>query len=240
MRNYLSHFSALVVFLFAIIQSAFSQKLTGDGNVIKEQRQVPSFSKIQMDGVVNVYLKQGPDKSLTIEADQNLAKYIQTPVEGNTLYIKTADGVEIKEKTKLNVYVTFENIDLLNMNGIGNVKGENKFQLNNFVVENSGVGNLDLDLNCNNLEMEINGVGNAKFSGRVKELRIDQNGVGNIKAFDLIADVLRVQSNGVGNAEVVGEKEIYIDVNGIGNVSYKGDGATKVLNKNGSGNINRE
>jgi len=223
-------YSFLLLLISFTIISAYpvnSQSIYGDGNVVKENRTVSSFDKIEINGVVNVYLRQGSSESAVIEADKNLIPYIVTNVKNGTLIIST------------NVYVTLKNITDLECNSVGNVKTESKLDLNDINIENNSVGNIDLELECNKLTLENNSVGNSILSGNIDVGNIEHNGVGNIKAYDLKADVLTIESNAVGNAEVSSEREIYIELNGMGNINYKGAAAVKKLEKNGFGNIKK-
>lgn len=234
-------FSLLTLSLFFISsQNVFSQTVYGDGNVVKETRTLSSFNSIELNGVMNVFLKQGSNESAVIEADKNIIPYIVTKVNSSgELEISSIEKVDIKKSTKLNVYVTIKDISKLECNGVGNLSSESKLDLNDLEIENNGVGNIDLDVNCNKLELENNSVGNTTLSGNIDNVNIEHNGVGNIKAYDLIADNLKIESNAVGNAEVNSQREIFITLNGMGNVYYKGNASVKKLEKNGFGNVKK-
>lgn len=229
----------LLIFTFTSADQIHSQSIYGDGNIVKESRDISSFNKIEINGLVNVFLKQGTTESVTVEADKNLIPYILTSVKNGTMNISTKEDFNLKKSTKLNVYVTLNNITDLECNGVGNVKTESKLDLNDINIENNSVGNIDLEINCNKLILENNSVGNTILTGNIDIGNIEHNGVGNIKAFDLKSDILTIESNAVGNAEVSSEREIYIELNGMGNINYKGAAAVKKLEKNGFGNIKK-
>lgn len=233
----------LIVFIviFLILNSTLSQSQTvrGDGVVIRENRNIPSFNKIQTGGVLNIFLSQGSIESIVVETDRNLINYVETYVKGEALIIKNKDDVEIKKKTKMNVYITLKDIKKMNIDGVGNVKCQTQLDLATLDLDNNGVGNIQLDLKCDRLKADINSVGGVTLSGRVREVSIDHNGVGNVEAFDLVANILKIHSNGVGNSEVNSEDELYIHLNGIGNVSYKGNAVLKELDIHGRGKVQK-
>lgn len=218
----------------------FAQKITGDGNVVKEIRSISAFDKIEAGGVINVVLIQGNGESLIVEADKNLIPLVQTKVEGSTLYISTKEKTEIEESTKMNVYITFGNLKEIVLTGVGNVNTENPIKSENLTVKNNSVGNMNLKLDCVNLKIENNSVGNTTLTGNADNAEINLNSVGNLKAFDLIVRVLKIDNNSIGNAEVNSEKEIYISQNGMGNISYKGNAVVKKLENNGTGNVKKD
>lgn len=218
----------------------FAQKITGDGNVVKEIRSISAFDKIEAGGVINVVLIQGNGESLIVEADKNLIPLVQTKVEGSTLYISTKEKTEIEESTKMNVYITFGNLKEIVLSGVGNVNTENPVKSENLSVKNNSVGNMDLKLECGNIKIENNSVGNTTLSGNADKAEISLNSVGNLEAFDLRVQVLIIDNNSVGNAEVNSEKEIYITQNGMGNISYRGNAVVKKLVNNGVGKVKKD
>ncbi|HMS63964.1 MAG TPA: head GIN domain-containing protein [Ignavibacteria bacterium] len=220
--------------------SSFAQKISGDGNVVKETRSLTSFNKIESDGVVNVILIQSGSEFAEVETDKNLQQIVVTSVKDNTLTITTKKDSEIENSTKLNVYVNFKDIKSLELNSVGNIKSQGQLKLSKLDIENNSVGNIDLNLDCNTLEIENNSVGNTTLTGNVDNCIVELNSVGNLSAFDLVAQTLVIESNAVGNAEVNSVKEISISQNGMGNIVYKGDAVVKKLEKSGLGNVKKE
>ncbi|MBS1517628.1 MAG: DUF2807 domain-containing protein [Bacteroidetes bacterium] len=216
-----------------------AQTIYGNGNVSEENRTLSSFDEIESDGVMNVFLKQGGTESVTIKGDKNILPYIETKVTDRRLVISVKKGITLKDSHKLSVYVTLKDLTALRNNGVGNLRSENKLDLNDLKIINNGVGNIDLEFDCNRLDLEINSVGNNTFSGNADIVDILHNGVGNLNAFDLTADKLKIVSNSVGNADVRSEREIDITLNGTGNVFYKGSASIKRSEKNGIGNIKK-
>ncbi|MBL8007316.1 MAG: DUF2807 domain-containing protein, partial [Ignavibacteria bacterium] len=139
------------VITMSIPDLIFAQKITGDGNVVKEIRSISSFDKIETGGVINVVLIQGNGESLIVESDKNLIPLVQTKVEGSTLFISTKEKTEIEESTKMNVYITFGNLKEIVLTGVGNVNTENPIKSENLTVKNNSVGNMNLKLDCVNL-----------------------------------------------------------------------------------------
>jgi len=236
------NFIAIVILIASVLFTSAdskSQTINGNGIVSKEKRNVSSFSKIEINSVMNVFLKQTSEESVTIESDNNLFPYIETFVKDNTLIIEIKDKTKFNKYDKMNLYVNFKDINNLENNSVGNVKSENKLELTSFSIENNSVGNLDLDLNCQNLNVDINSVGNVTFSGKAVNVNISNNSVGNLDAFDMTAENMVIENNSVGNSNVYVTGEISIESNGVGNVFYKGNPKVKSLDKSGVGSVKK-
>lgn len=233
----LSYFFAL--FTMTFVTTACAQNISGNGEVVEENRSVESFSSIDIGGVLNVYLTQGDTESVTVEADENLLDLITTENRGSTLVVKLKKGVDIKKAKEKNVYITLRSIDALEVGGVVNVKSTNALTADAFDLDIGGVSNTDLELRCDRLNAQADMVGNLTLRGEVREANIKNGGVGSLKAFDLKVDRLTIKNSGVGSAEVQAQEEISITSSGVGSVRYKGDPVVKELSTSGVGKVKK-
>ena len=128
--NYLVSFSLVFGMLFLLTSSCtYAYKgIKGNGNVVKQERDVSSFSGIEVGGAFRVYLTQGSSEKLVVEADENLLEVIETEVKGSTLKIRTTE--DIRDSKELNIYITFKNLEEPDISGACQMTGENKFKYN--------------------------------------------------------------------------------------------------------------
>ena len=98
--------------LLLIIASIFSScgadlfnRIEGNRNVITEKRKISdSFNGVKVSSGIDLYMKQGNQTELSVEADENLHDYIITEVNGDQLHIYV-DGNIWRAKAK-KVYLT--------------------------------------------------------------------------------------------------------------------------------------
>ncbi len=111
MKRTIRHLLSLFL-LFSLTASSYGQfGIRGNGNVIRETRQVSSFTSIDTKAGWDVILIQGNDHSVIVETDENLMDKVITEVRGGELHI-FSEG-KIMKRTESNVYVTFVNIEEL-------------------------------------------------------------------------------------------------------------------------------
>lgn len=230
---------SILLLAFLTTNCAYAQKKKGDGNVVKQERQVGTFNELELSGVFNVEISQGEKELVVVETDQNLQEYIETNNENGRLVIKTEKGVSIKKSTKLNVYVTVADINYLEISGVGNISCLDKLILSSLNLEISGVGNTSLALDCEILNAENSSVGNIELVGEIETAFIENSGVGNLNAFELIVQNLTFENSGVGKAKVYAAQELSIENSGIGNLFYKGNANIKKFESSGIGKIKR-
>ena len=228
-----------ITMLLFVLPATAQHTLKGNGNVVKEARAISSFNELSIKGVYKVYLEQGNKEAVVVETDENLQEVITVKNKGETLILGWKKGINIKKKTKMNVYVTLKDITKLEIKGVGDVKTSSQLSLQKLDLEVSGVGNTFLNLECKKLNGDIAMVGNLTLQGKVAEVTLDNNGTGALRAFDLIAQKLAINNSGIGRVEVMAEEEISIVSSGIGSVRYKGNAKTTQLDHRGMGKIKK-
>ncbi|MEL6194478.1 MAG: DUF2807 domain-containing protein, partial [Bacteroidota bacterium] len=63
-----------------MLNVAVSQTVRGNGEVVRQNRNIDGFEAVAVGGAFNVYISQGSDYKVTVEADENLLDHISTEV----------------------------------------------------------------------------------------------------------------------------------------------------------------
>jgi hypothetical protein len=213
--------------------------VTGNGKVLIRERSVEEFNSLHLEGVFNVFIRQGQNVALEIETDENLQDMIVSEMKKGEFHIHMKDSITLGKRTKMNVFVTVKNLKKLKTECVGNVKTLTVLKLDALEMKCNSVGGTTLMIDANRFDLTANIVGGMTISGSVKEAEINHNGVGAIKAGGLKAEKMTLKANGVGVAEVHADKELNITTSGIGAVRYSGDPAIKNLKNSGLGKISR-
>jgi hypothetical protein len=214
------------------------QRIRGNGHVITEQRSVTGFSGVQNNGSLDVAVSQG-DYKVTVEADENIVPYILTEMQGNKLVIRFRDNTWISHSSIAKVHVTAPQWNSLNINGSGNITGENELSGGgDLEIQVAGSGDAKLDLNKQSVSAVIYGSGNIILSGQAGSLSSQINGSGNLRAFDLKSGTVKTEIRGSGNAEVTATSSLEANIFGSGDVKFKG---TPQINSHirGSGSVSK-
>jgi hypothetical protein len=209
--------------IFTSCSTFLGNGITGNGHVITKELKVDAFSQLEIDGVFNVIFKQGTTASVTIEADENIAKLIQAKTSNNILTIDYKDDVSIRKSTKLNLFITVVNITDIDLNIVGDVSVENTLSQHNLDIDYNGVGDVVLKLDCDNLILENSSVGDVTLAGHTNGLELNNSGVGDIFAQNFKSKSVVVDNSGVGDVTVYASKSVSIESSGVGDVYYSGN-----------------
>ncbi len=231
----------LILFTFISICSfAQWEKITGNGNVKKETREVSGFTGVALSGNMNVQLAYGTSNSITVEGDENLLPYIETKVEDGVLGIRTKNRKELKTKSKLMVYVSVTKITELKVSGSGKITGNGDFSNDGkTIISVSGSGSINVGMNSfNETDIAVSGSGNVTLKGKsTNNIDATISGSGNIDCSDVSCNDVFANVSGSGNIKVYANKSIDAKVSGSGNIYYKGSATNINLKSSGSGKI---
>ena len=176
--------------------------IEGSGHVITTEREISSFSRIEINLGADLTLVQGDEKSLVIAGDDNLMDYIQTEVSGNRLIVSTPDNVSLRSSRPIQLTVGFENLTEIEVRGSSAIRA----------------GNLDLE----RLMISFSGSGSTSLTGAVGNQTIIVRGMATINNLDLVSQQVSIDISGNGTIEVNAEESLDVSVAGMGNIHYTG------------------
>lgn len=223
------------IFYLMICLSSSGCSLNGSGTVITESRNVETFTGIELKCSANVYLKQGNEQSVKIEAEGNLIQFISTTISDKKLIIK--DDKNLPYTRPVNVYITVKEICLLDLSGSGNIVMRNVFNCSSMNFRISGSGDIRAMVMTNNLTATNNGSGSMSINGSSKIIDVRVNGSGNIDADGLKAMNGKVSLTGSGNTKIDVEQDLNASITGSGNLYITAEPESMNANVTGSGKV---
>ncbi len=226
-----------VALTLSCLDNITGQRVKGNGNVITKKREVQPFNKIQIEGIFNVFLRQGEREEVTVEADSNIEPHVIVRSKDGTLLLSWEEEVNISKSTQLSVYVTLRDLEDLSIEGIGKVETSTPLKLEELKLSISGVGKTDLALELGKLVANIDAVGKVKLSGFADNASIEASGVGALDAMDFECKRLILENSGIGKVTVNATQFLHIESDGIGKVRYKGNPEIKEITAGGIGKV---
>src|SRR5687768_5064695 len=119
-------------FLLLLLAAIFSscnwfggKRVSGNGNIIAQDRKVSSFHSIEASGSVSVHMRQDSSSSVRIETDENLMEYLEVFTDGNTLVIKPKQGFNLKPSRDVVIYTAAPVYRSIDVSGAGVIISDN-------------------------------------------------------------------------------------------------------------------
>lgn len=214
----------------------WDQGISGNGNVVKETRDVSGFTGVHVSSGIDCYLSQGNDFEVTVEADENLMEVILTEIKGGMLVIRT-DRTNIRRAKAKKVFVTLPELTELKISSAGDCEGQTPFRCEDLRLGISSAGNLSLEVEAERIDVEISSSGDASIAGKAAFLDASLSSAGDLNAFDLVAGKVNVDVSSAGDARVHATEEISMNASSAGSIYYTGDAAIIRSNRSSAGDI---
>lgn len=209
-------------------------------NRVTNERDLDDVSRLYVSGVFNLYISQGDKPSLKIDGEEGLVKNLKVSQKGEVLELKFE---EIKNNffgnSKPDVYLTLAELKEIEFDGVGNLRSEGTFKVDELLLQGNGVGNISLMFDANKIDADFNLMGNLTLAGRADMITLANEGIGNIEASELLTQTMTLNSSGIGKVSVNCTGDLSITVNGIGAVSYTGNPNVIKEEINGIGKVSR-
>jgi adhesin HecA-like repeat protein len=230
--------TVMLMFLSSCVINGWDQVISGNGKVVKESRDLSGFTGVHISSGIDVYLSQGNNFEVTVEADENLQDVILTEINGNSLVVKT-DHVNIRSAKSKKVHVTLPELNELKISSAGDCVGQTPFECEDLRISISSAGDLTLEVEARLVDLDISSSGDAHLSGRTELFNAGLSSAGDLNAFDLIAGKVDVDVSSAGDARVNATEELSMNASSAGNIYYRGDAKVVHSRTSSAGDIIR-
>jgi hypothetical protein len=215
-------------------------KSTGPINVIN--RNLKDFNCILLKDKIDLYLTQGSDFEVKVEAGSNLQSLIKTEIDGETLKVFNENRCNWVRgyKHRIKVYVTAPFFKHIKHQGVGTIESINTLVQDTISLRIENSGDIKLDLQTYRAACSAHGNGDTYLTGKTYQLASDFTGTNFLYASGLtISSYTYLHSVSIGNAFINAPENGLMDIvlDRAGNVHYTGNPSTINLTRNSKGNL---
>lgn len=168
-----------------------------------------AFDKVQFDGNIRLYLKEGSETKVQLETknERKMEDYRIT-VQNNTLYIglreKQRYGGSRKRHSapKIKINLTHPELKGVNVEGLVYIYSIDPVSGDSFSVKGDGLIRGKIEVDVQRLEVDLDGLCSMRFSGKADESNLRLDGMGRIKARDLKTSKVNKSADGLTSIRV--------------------------------------
>lgn len=232
----------ILLTLLAIIglqAAVFAQLTIKDPNAVV--RQAKNFHGISVGHAFQVYLVQGNEEAVAVSAsEEKYRDMIQVEVKDGILYIGMEKGIRWNfGNKKFKAYISFKNLDRLNISGACNVNVDGAIKSSDLSVDLSGASDFSGKLEIGKLKVDLSGASDMKATGTATQLNINASGASKFKGFELITDMCNADASGASDIRITVNKELSVKASGASDIDYKGSGVIRDLKTGGASSVKR-
>jgi len=175
----------------------YPNKITGEGEIVTQSITLNPFSRIELEGVANLYVNVGAGPSTILKAQQNIIDILTWKVASGTLTIGLKEGITLHKHEEIRFDIDMPVLTHVFHNGIGHVilMGNSQdllaidfrgigdvyaygLPVNQCEVLNSGTGDCKVKVN-ETLEVDISSLGKVFYRGN-PEITFTDAGLGDL------------------------------------------------------------
>jgi len=207
-------------------------KLSGVTKIVTKE--VSAFDKVEVDGAIDLIVNIGNKSEVIIKADSEIMPYIVTNVTDRELKIYNKDVIEFNNLKNNKILVTITTPSILELESSGAcVIKINDLKTDKLKVSLSGASDLTGSFECSVLDIEYSGASDSELRGKVKNCNIELSGASDIKAFDLVANNVKIEGSGSCSVDITVQDSLDVELSGVSELRYKGE--PKYINSDLSG-----
>ena len=229
----------LLWLLAAAAVSSCGRSVHGSGRVISETRNTENFIAVDASGSVKVELRIGDKNSVVVEADDNVIRYVETKVSGNSLNIKLKELTSLTNVT-IHVYVTAPRFQEINASASAEITSKDVLTTDNIELKANSSGSITAELDAPKVLLFAESSGEVNVRGRTRNLAASASSSGEIKADHLLAENVKAEAESSGDISVFASISVNASASSSGSVSYTGGAPKVVKEENSSGSVSAD
>lgn len=209
----------------------------GSGKVITDNRKMPDFTKLDISGGFKVKLVQDSSLNVSINADDNLLKYIKTDVNGGKLTIKSRRN--LCGSGEVTITIGVRNLEEIGASGAVDVTSNSLIRTKDLRFDLSGSTKIDMELNAANVNTEGSGATEIFLKGQATSHNVDMSGSSKIEALDFVVGKYNIETSGASHSKINVLNSLSVHSSGASEIQYRGNPSNVTNDKSGASSLDK-
>jgi hypothetical protein len=227
----------LVIGVTACVNGQMRRTVYGNKHVVTKERPAGNFTGIKVSTGIDVYLKQGSQESVSVEADENLHEYIITEIKNGVLNVYSDANIRSAERKR--VYVTMDEIRSIRTTSAGDIIGETPVKTDELELSASSAGNINLEIYAKKIDLDISSSGDITLNGNADMLYASLSSAGDLNAYDLEVKEADISVSSAGDADIYVSDKLTAKASSAGDINYRGSPTYVDAHSSSAGGIHK-
>lgn len=223
--------------IFASCGVDMFNRVEGNRNVVTKTRKVNGdFTRVKASSGLDVFITQGDQLSIVVEADQNLHEFIKTEINDGRMRIYSNKNIWRSKARK--VYVTIKEVEELEATSGSDLVSEGLIKANDIVVSSSSGADLKLKLEAKSIQSSSSSGSDLKLSGEAIDFTGDSSSGSSTSAYNLKCQHAKVKASSGGDISIHASESLEARASSGGDVRYRGNPKKFTKKSTSGGSIN--
>ncbi|SFA72832.1 Putative auto-transporter adhesin, head GIN domain [Flavobacterium swingsii] len=215
------------------------EKITGSGHVVTRERNLATFTKIEVSQGLDCEVTQGNDQKVVIEADDNLQDGIITTVTNGVLKISSKYNNYNNVKSR-KIRVQIPEILGLETTSASSLVTKNIIKGNIIYLKSSSASNLDANIEADKIILEATSGSDLNIEGKALELTTASSSASSIDAKNLLANDINSQSSSGSTTIVNPILKLKAHASSASSITYSKTPKSLTIEENSGGSVDKE
>ena len=199
----------------------FGSGVTGNGDVVEESRDITDpFTAVSASEGLDVYVTQGADFKIRIEADENVIDLIGTDIQDGKLKVHAIENIGRATKK---IYISMPEVTALEANSGADLIGEGLIESDKISLDSSSGAGLKVEVVADQIDAKSSSGADIRLGGRANLLYADASSGSDIKAVDLEAKICRANASSGADIRINVSEELTADASSGADIGYSGN-----------------
>lgn len=233
--------AALMALLFSSCGHSINLNggIKGSGNITTENRNVnQDFKKIEVSRGIKVIVEQSDNKSITVEADDNLQKHIITKVENGVLIIESDESYDSTETPVVNVKMPVTSG--LSATSGSEITSSNTLITENIDVKTSSGSEIQITVEADAIKIESTSGSSVEASGKALKLETASSSGSTINAENLMTNEITSQATSGSSTNVYPILKLEAKASSGSSINYHNDPKSISKEESSGGSVSKE
>jgi hypothetical protein len=213
--------------------------IKGSGNIPTENRTVSQdFESIEVNHGIKVIVEQSNNKSITVEADDNLQQHIITKIENGVLKIESDESYNATETPVVKVKMPVIS-GLITSSG-SEITSYNVLITENIHVKSSSGSEININVEADTIKIESSSGSHIEASGKALKLKTSSASGSKIDAQNLMANEVISQTSSGSSTDVYPILKLEAKASSGSHISYHKIPKTVSKEENSGGSVEEE
>ncbi len=243
------HIFACISFITVIIVSNWKcgkgnacDCFKGTGNVIQEERQLPTFHSVYLEDNVNLIFQEDTVQKIIVQAGKNLIRLVKTEMRGDELYIHNDNKCNFTRRydIPINVYIHYVRNQFYSIKSKATsvISNSNPCTNDSIDLQTESSGDINFQFSGSTIvHTHQHGAGDITISGVCAQLVIYSTGTGFTLADGCTSDYTWTYTNTTGKITLGTTNSLVVIIDGSGNIYYRGNPASINTTYNSTGRL---
>ncbi|GAB3789475.1 hypothetical protein GCM10028818_58130 [Spirosoma horti] len=217
----LTSFIALLTFL---TQGVYAQNsITGNGQIVKQQRTLGSFNKLTVRVGMRVHIMAGNASVAELEGESNILEHVVTEVKNGELTVMLSKNKSFNQTKGVTVTIHVARLNEILVSTGCSVESDLPIESNQLTTIVETGSRLTAPISTKNLKLTVKEGSQATLQGTAAEADIRLSGAGKLSADKLTIARASVRADGASRADIHVTQTLSASADGVSTVNYTGN-----------------